>query len=352
MKENGLWVIKKKDMDSLVEELKKDGEVYGVKPKEIRYLFDKLDKFEDPGDRYIPTLIPPKKYIFPKQETLFKFKLKDAISVEETAEARPQVLLGVRPCDINAINLLDKIFGEANQDANYLKKRAATTIIGIECNSHCDKSSFCNSVAALEANEGYDVMLTDIGDSFVGRAATDRGKSIIKKAREFKKATEGASNKYEKALVKRRKAFENRLNINEPKELPMLLKANDNHPHWEEIGKICLGCGACVLVCPTCYCFDVFDTLDLNLESGRRDRIWDGCVLHDFAVVAGGENFREGKSSRLRHRWNRKFNYLFTKWGRSNCVGCGRCIRACLVNISPVTIVNTLAMKGPLKVEI
>ncbi len=347
-----IFVIKKKDMDSLVRGLKKEGEVHGVKPKEIRYVFDRIDKFEDPGDKYIPSLISPKKYMYPQQETLLKFKLKEAVSVEEVAEAKPQILLGVRPCDINAINLLDKIFDEANQDANYLKKRAATTIIGIECNKHCDESSFCNSVEALEANEGYDIMLTDIGDSFIARIGTEKGKKIIGKAKEFKEATGEVPNKYEKVLAKRSKAFEKKLNINEAKELPMLLKANDNHPHWEEIGKICLGCGACVLVCPTCYCFDVFDTLDFNLEGGVRNRIWDGCVLRDFSVVAGGENFREEKSSRLRHRWNRKFNYLFTKWGRSNCVGCGRCIRACLVNISPITIVNTLAVKGPIKAEV
>jgi len=96
-------------------------------------------------------------------------------------------------------------------------------------------------------------------------------------------------------------------------------------------------------VCPTCYCFDVSDELDLNLQGGKRTRKWDACMLSDFAVVAGGENFRHSATERLQHRINRKFNYLMRKHERSVCVGCGRCVRACLADINPQTIAETIA---------
>ena len=96
------------------------------------------------------------------------------------------------------------------------------------------------------------------------------------------------------------------------------------------------------MVCPTCYCFDVADELALNLKKGERIRRWDACMLSDFAVVAGGENFRPKAKERLKHRIMRKFNYLMKKHGEAVCVGCGRCVRACLADISPKKITETL----------
>jgi ferredoxin len=86
----------------------------------------------------------------------------------------------------------------------------------------------------------------------------------------------------------------------------------------------------------------VADELALNLQGGERIRRWDACMLSSFAVVAGGENFREEAEERLKHRIYRKFDYLMGKHGQSVCVGCGRCVRACLADISPKTIVEKI----------
>ena len=86
----------------------------------------------------------------------------------------------------------------------------------------------------------------------------------------------------------------------------------------------------------------IADELALNLHKGERLRRWDACMLSSFAVVAGGESFRKSQHDRLKHRINRKFNYLMAKHGQAVCVGCGRCVRACLVDISPKTIVEKI----------
>ena len=97
------------------------------------------------------------------------------------------------------------------------------------------------------------------------------------------------------------------------------------------------------MVCPTCYCFDVLDEVALDLSIGERVRRWDGCMIEEFAKVASGENFREDKTSRYRHRFYKKALYLFRRLDDIACVGCGRCSTGCLPDIAdPVDVFNRL----------
>ncbi len=129
-----------------------------------------------------------------------------------------------------------------------------------------------------------------------------------------------------------------------PELIPDLLKkVYEESGFWEEHSEKCLACGSCVLVCPTCYCFDVKDNPDLSLDGGERIRTWDGCLLEDFAKVASGENFRPTRPTRYRHRYFKKGKYLFDKFGFISCVGCGRCGSNCLPDIAnPVSLFNDM----------
>lgn len=129
-----------------------------------------------------------------------------------------------------------------------------------------------------------------------------------------------------------------------PEDIPTLLEAGMNHPVWEEKAERCYSCGSCNLVCPTCYCFNVRDEFDWDMESGRRVREWDGCMLASFAAVAGGHNFRSSKTARYRHRYLRKGLYAPRRvTNEISCVGCGRCITACTAKIAnPVDVFNRL----------
>ena len=125
-------------------------------------------------------------------------------------------------------------------------------------------------------------------------------------------------------------------------ELPSLLTSSYRSDVWEKLGERCLACGSCTMVCPTCTCFDVQDSVEFNLEDGVRCRVWDSCQLGLFATVAGGHNFRAQRSSRVRHRFLRKGKYQREAYGVAGCVGCGRCAAACLAHITPVDTFNTL----------
>ena len=123
----------------------------------------------------------------------------------------------------------------------------------------------------------------------------------------------------------------------------MLSKLYGESTFWEKHSEKCLACGSCVLVCPTCYCFDVKDDSDLSLKYGERVRTWDGCLLEDFAKVASGENFRSTRPNRYRHRYFKKGKYLYDRFGFISCVGCGRCSSNCLPNIAnPVNLFNDM----------
>jgi ferredoxin len=127
------------------------------------------------------------------------------------------------------------------------------------------------------------------------------------------------------------------------REVPKVLSRSWTSPLWRQRSSLCLGCGSCNLVCPTCYCFDIKDEVDDKLETGVRYREWDACMLESFARVAGGHNFREKARQRYRHRYFRKGKYIFDKLGELGCVGCGRCVKACTARIAnPLAVFNEL----------
>jgi len=59
-------------------------------------------------------------------------------------------------------------------------------------------------------------------------------------------------------------------------------------PIWEKWGDKCLNCGTCAMVCPTCYCYGIEESIDVSLKSSRKERFQYSCTVVDFAEVAGG----------------------------------------------------------------
>ena len=77
--------------------------------KEDRFIFDRIDDPAAVSPQYDTTLLPPVKWIYPNNEVLLEFDLRDITKAEVIAQGRPQALTFVHPCDINAINLMDEI---------------------------------------------------------------------------------------------------------------------------------------------------------------------------------------------------------------------------------------------------
>lgn len=149
----------------------------------------------------------------------------------------------------------------------------------------------------------------------------DSVSSLLKKPKES--ALE-ARQKYEAAVKQKVPA----LNLNGLKEK---LRNGFDSPLWGTIAERCLGCGVCTYLCPTCHCFDISDKI--KGERGRRMRSWDSCQYALFTMHASGHNPRPSKRERMRQRIMHKFLYAQDNFKETFCVGCGRCVRSCPVNL-------------------
>jgi sulfhydrogenase subunit beta (sulfur reductase) len=311
-----------------------------VKRGKSSYDFDWVDDPSKVVLDYVRTVMPPKKAIWPTRDAVLEFDLgkKEASAVlDET----PFVLFGIHACDLKGVNQLDWAMGQRHgvPDPHYLARRRAATIVGMECMP--DEYCFCTSVGSCETREGADLFLTPIGASYFVEVLTEKGAALAKDAAGVREAS-GDEAAAAKGFVEKKKQSTTLKIDAEMAELPGLLEPRYHTEAFESTALRCYSCGTCTNVCPTCFCFDVDDEVDLLLQGGSRQRKYDSCQFQDFAVVAGGHNFREQRTDRVRHRWFRKFVYLLSEHGEPFCIGCGRCSKSCTAGISLVDVLNSV----------
>ena len=322
-----------------------DQKVIGVKEKVQakgnRFAFGDLQSADQLRLDYDIALLPPKKYMLPQDETLLTFKV--AGECKSQIDNSKLILIGVHPYDMIAINQMDELFSQDQLDNHYMTRRKNITIIACDVVTP-SKDVFASSMGTATVESGFDILLTDIGDAYVAQADTDKGEELIAKASGAVDASDDDIAKQKAAQDKNKEALnKHKLNC-KPSDLPGLLEKAYDHPVWEEKAKTCYSCGSCNTTCPTCYCFDVQDQVNWDLKTGQRERSWDGCLLENFANVAGDHNFRSPREARFRHRLYRKGKYVPTKiGGQIACVGCGRCINGCIPDIAnPVAVYNRI----------
>ena len=338
-----LKVITVEGLYGFLRKLKGDYRVVGVKAEDGFFAFAEIGDPQEVVLDYPITLYPLKAFLLPPREEYLRFRIDGRPEVEtQFEEIPPTVFFGMHPCDLHSLWLLDTAFMGDATDALYEGRRKNFVFVVMDCLRPCDEYAFCKDMGTLYVDEGYDILLTDLQNGlYAVRTGSDRGLVILERYTEVRDATPREEEMLERIYREREEAFTNRV---KPKreELPELLWRGYRSPYWEEVARKCLSCGSCNLVCPTCYCFDVLDEVEINLKEGKRLRTWDGCMLVDFARVAGGENFRPSRADRLRHRFLRKGKYLVDRYGKLGCVGCGRCTRHCLVKINPIEVYNGL----------
>jgi ferredoxin len=337
-----LRVMKKEEGYEFLQDLKRDYRVIAPVAENGFFIFKPLEEVKEAVFDYTIAIYPVKNFLLPPYEDYLRFKLGELPQVEVLWEEVPEtVLFGMRPCDLNSLSLLDDAFLGDPLDMLYKKRREKFVFIVMDCMAPCDEFSFCKDMGTLNAEKGFDILVTKVKDLYFFKPASNKGASLIQKYGKGKEASSEEESLLKKAYEEREKNFFKKLKM-EKNELPQVLWKGYDSPYWEEVAKKCLSCGSCNLVCPTCYCFDVRDKVEINLKEGLRFRTWDGCMLVDFAKVAGGENFRPTTVQRLRHRFLRKGKYLLDRYGKVGCVGCGRCTRHCLVKINPIEVYNGL----------
>lgn len=330
-------VVDKPRLPDLISGLAGEFEVVGPVSAGEGFTFDRLREPVDVRLDYDTTLLPPKKLFFPPEETLMRFRVADEEVIDDGVLAAPRVLFGVHACDIAGLLLMDNVFLKDHVDPYYKARRDSTLVFGVSCTP--SDTCFCNAWGTDEVHWGFDVFLTDLGESYFVSVRSVRGAELLDRHVESRPAEDADTEEFQRVTRSFKDAFAHHVDTS---ELPLLLDAKFDSPVWDELGERCMSCGACSMVCPTCYCFDVRDDLTADQRTGARVRTWDSCQFKEFSAVAHGQVFRESRASRIKYRYyHKQWGYL-SKFERVLCVGCGRCARACLAGISPMEVVGAL----------
>ncbi len=268
--------------------------------------------------------MPAKEFLFPHTERLMRIEKRDGqVALQDYFLEREQVVFGLRPCDAHGLVAFDALFRDQEPaDAHYTRRRELTALVGLAC-PQMWQNCFCTSLGGAPDDPTHlDVLLTAGEGGYAVQAVTEKGEALL--------ASAGAREVSDKTLPA--------IPRNEP--LPVVLAeqwaAHFNEDYWLRLGERCLSCKLCTFVCPTCRCFDLRDELlaaGAGLVIHERMRVWDACTAPNYRTIAGGHNSRPLKGQRIRNRYYCKFNYYPKDFGPLGCVGCGRCIDVCPVNI-------------------
>ncbi|MEF3168129.1 MAG: 4Fe-4S dicluster domain-containing protein [Deltaproteobacteria bacterium] len=333
--------VRRTDLERSLSEWRKDAAIYAPAPvkggeTDWRPLKDALPSVQ-PGTPRSSL----KAFFFPQPETLFTFSTRgeDAFLLKEPA-SRPNmtILFGVRPCDARSVLLNAMPY---KNDPYFQEQRRRTAMVGITCTERC-RTCFCIWAGGSPVGtDGLDIALHPLDeDAFLAKILTDRGKALAEKGALAGEAPEdGDVEKIEARIVAASNAS---ASVPDP---AVVLREKDllslyNAPFWNETASSCINCGTCTFLCPTCYCFDIQDESAKGV--GRRIRYWDSCMFPLFTLHASGHNPRGEKVQRVRNRFMHKLKYFPERFGPLSCVGCGRCIRACPVNIDIREVMKSL----------
>ncbi len=291
------------------------------------------------------TVRPPKQFVFPQREVLYRFEQGrgGVPTVTETLpDPKPAVVFGVRPCDGRAMVRNDKVFTCGIVDPYYQARRDTVTFVGLACAEAASPNCFCLSVGGSpHAEDGLDVLMTELDGRYFVKAVTPRGAEAIEHARDlFDEAGESDRAEAERAHAASRQQPQ-RAVTGDADAVAARLKAEFDSADWARLASACIGCGICTYLCPTCHCFDINDEVTGHGPTrGERVRTWDNCQFPDFTMHSTGHNPRDDVAARLRQRVNHKFLYFVENHGIQQCTGCGRCITHCPVGIDIVRVVE------------
>ncbi len=332
------YIISFEGLKKMVDSLIKDGTDV-IAPSKDNSRFISIKKSEDLllSPEKGPTDISAKQVVFPRSDVILYYKReKNAVELKDPEPKINQVLFGVKPCDASSFKIMSKVFNWDYKDDLFNKRLENTVIIGIAC-TYSDNYCFCTSVGLSPASKsGSDLFLVKISDSdFALFAVSDKGIQFVKKYSQL--LSKGEPDKSKQALD----SIKGPANKFDARKVKDWLDKNFETDFFDTVGDVCLGCGQCAFVCPTCHCFDIVDE-DYSYNEGRRMKNWDSCQFSLFTLHASGHNPRDTQSKRYRQRVNHKFKYYVDRFNEILCTGCGRCSRGCPVTINIGEIITKI----------
>jgi sulfhydrogenase subunit beta (sulfur reductase) len=326
---NGLraWLDRLAQEYDLIAPRDVDGHVlYRPVPSSDEVLFD----YERPE-------LSAKDYLLPSTEILLRVeKQGDEVALEEVLPDRPQVLFGLRPCDAHGLLAIDALFLEQDPpDLYYRHYRERTVLVGLAC-PQMWPGCFCTSIGgAPDDSTHLDVLLREVDGGYAVEPVTEKGKVLL----------EGLALEERAGELPPSVADVEPVPVTPPEQWRPLFEDQ----MWMRHGERCLSCRICTYVCPTCRCFDVTDRV-VEVRAGvtrtERIRAWDACTSTNYRRIAGGHNPRPTKPERLRNRFYCKFCYYPQDFGPLGCVGCGRCIVSCPVDIDITEVLHDVAERS------
>jgi len=328
------YSIKKKDLSKLFERLKKEYEIIAPVKNGSDYNFQNIDSTVLDLDDYINTRYPAKEFFLPSPEKIFTFTKNKRLKISSNFETKKRLIFGMRPCDVNGLLVLDKIFIDDYPDPFYKNRRENTVIISLNCNK-AGPYCFCQSLGTDTVKDGADLIFTDSKSEYSVEIGSVVGEKIVNKNKDLFKFN---SKKIKKPKLKFKKKVDTETVVED-------LKNGIDHKIWKKEADRCISCAACTIVCPTCYCYDVQDVNSTDGKEGNRVREWNFCMLYNFTRVAGNMVFRPDRVERLKQFVYHKLSYLKETDNIFLCVGCGRCIQSCIVDIDLTKIVKKLRKK-------
>ena len=285
-----------------------------------------------------------KDFFFPQTENLMEFKMEgkkiDVIDTRE--ECEDFVIFGVRACDAASFAILDRVYLSDPVDSYYKNRREHGTVITRACGKPAE-TCFCGTFGIDAADPKGDVTVWDVEDGVVFRANTEKGEALLAKYASLFEDTDDAAVKAAQDKLRAIMAKLPLAGLTTEGVGEGLTKELFDRPEWASLSEACLGCGTCTFVCPTCQCYDI---RDFDTGHGiQRFRCWDSCMYSDFTRMAHG-NSRNSQLERFRQRFMHKLVYYpSNNDGLYSCVGCGRCLAKCPINMNIVKVMKALGGK-------
>lgn len=326
----------------LLENLKSDYDIYiPVKKGEQRFYKKYIDFTDDIVIGEVRAFEPLKSFFFRAREIVaenFKSDIPHTIQ-------KPFCIVGVKACDLKGFKIQNYVFMNHDyQDPFYIKMCENNLIISIDCTLVID-TCFCLALNVKPyPQENFDINLSMVGEGFIVEVGSQKGQSLVEKYsflfEEGKKEFIFQRDKQREKVIKavEKNIRENKIPYQD--SFKGIIERGYESNIWADEANNCVECGACNTICPTCHCFLLYDQKDENRMA--RLRIWDSCMIKDFARVAGGANPRPELWMRLRNRFEKKFDFFPKVANIYACTGCGRCISACPAKIDIRKILNRL----------
>lgn len=316
-------------MDEILSQMKEKYRIFGPKrgPKYIRY--GEISKVADIVHEE-KSDFSPKEVFYPIVQTLLYFT-EDSCTESALADDR-DILMFVRPCDINGIRRLDTMFLKNGGQADnfYARMREKLKLVMMECVDGFE-TCFCVSMGTNVA-EDYDAAVRFGADGLLLEVRSQELNVYFNN-----EDTEDFSPEFIK---------ENRKKVRVP-DITDRSMVEDicKLGFWHGFDDRCISCGGCNTVCITCSCFDTADIIyDETSRDGERRRLWSSCMLDNFTTMAGGHGVRGTAGERMRFKTLHKVYDFKYRFGEENmCVGCGRCDMRCPKDIHFSETIDTLA---------